>query len=67
MELGGSIVLENFENIDKGNLVVIKKIVGNYTKNIQNKYKDYKKIKLSLEPESRYKLKIVYISIIILY
>ena len=44
IELGGNIKLENFENIDRGVLVIVKKIVGGYTKQISEKNKDFKEI-----------------------
>ena len=47
IELGGNIKLENFEDIDKGILVVIKKMIGNYTKQISEKNKNFKEILVS--------------------
>lgn len=58
IELGGSINLENFEEIDKGLLIVIKKVAGNYTKQITEKFKDFKKITISLVPKTKYKVKV---------
>jgi ribosome-associated translation inhibitor RaiA len=46
MELGGNIVLEGFDDIDKANLVVVKKMVGNYGKTISEK-KQFKKLILT--------------------
>ena len=57
IELGGNINLENFEEIDGGQLIVIKKVVGNYTKKISETFKDFKKITVSLVPESKFKIK----------
>ena len=37
IELGGNINLDNFEEIEKGQLIVVKKVVGNYTKKISEK------------------------------
>ncbi len=58
IELGGNINLENFEDIDKGQLIVIKKVVGNYTKKISEKYKDFKKITVTLVKDSKYKIEV---------
>ena len=35
IELGGNIKLEGFDNIEPSKLVVIKKIVGNFVKNLE--------------------------------
>ena len=48
MELGGNIVLDGFDNLDKANLVVVKKMVGNYGKVISEK-KPFKKLILKYE------------------
>ena len=37
IELGGNIALEGFEGKDSGTLVVVKKVVGNYARNIAMK------------------------------
>jgi len=49
IELGGNIKLENFEDIDKGILVVVKKMVGNYVKKISEKNKNFKEIIIKKE------------------
>lgn len=48
MELGGNIELINFEDIEPGKLVVIKKIVGNFTKQISDSQQGFKKITVEL-------------------
>ena len=58
IELGGNINLENFEDVDRGLLIVIKKVVGNYTKKISEKEKDFKKITVTLVKDSKYKIKV---------
>ena len=58
IELGGNINLENFEEIDKGQLIVIKKVVGNYTKKISEKVEDFKKITVTLVKDSKYKIEV---------
>ena len=58
IELGGNINLENFEEIEPGQLIVIRKVVGNYTKKISEKHKDFKKITVSIVPETKYKIKV---------
>jgi len=56
MELGGNIFLENFEEVESGKLIVVKKVVGNYTKNISEKAKDFKKITISLKKDSAFEI-----------
>lgn len=56
IELGGSIFLENFEIIEPGQMIVVRKVVGNYTKKISEKHTDFKKITVSIVPETKYKL-----------
>jgi hypothetical protein len=59
IELGGSIFLENFETIEQGQLIVIRKVVGNYTKKISEKFKDFKKITVTIIPETGYKIRVI--------
>jgi hypothetical protein len=58
LELGGGIFLDNFEEIEPGKLIIVKKIVGNYTKDISEKVKGFKKITVNLEEGKEYKIKI---------
>ncbi len=37
IKLGGNIILDNFDSIDPGTLVVVKKIIGNYAKKVSEK------------------------------
>jgi len=46
-ELGGNIVLENFE-IDNQEMIVVKKIIGNYAKKIRY-FKEYQELKLEMK------------------
>lgn len=48
IQLGGNIELEGFEAIEPGKLVVIKKIVGNYTRQISDSHKDFEKLSVSV-------------------
>ena len=50
MELGGNIVLEGFDSIDPGKLIVIKKIAGSFVKKIGD-LGDYEKVIFGLEGE----------------
>jgi hypothetical protein len=56
MELGGNIFLENFDEVESGKLIVVKKVVGNYTKNISEKAKNFKKITISLKKSSAFEI-----------
>ena len=49
IELGGNIKLINFENIEPALLIVIKKIVGNYTKKISTTLPSFQSIEIALE------------------
>jgi len=55
IQLGGNIELEGFEAIEPGKLVVIKKIVGSYTRKISDSTAGFEKIKVTLDhgPESK--------------
>lgn len=59
MELGGNIELENFDNIDPAKLIVIKKFVGKYTKTISEKQGEFKKLVVTLTPDSNYEIKAI--------
>ncbi len=56
LELGGGIFLDNFEEIEPGRLIIVKKIVGNYTKNISENLEGFEKITISLEKGNSYKV-----------
>ena len=49
IELGGHIELEGFDDIDPGKLVVIKKIVGSYARQMTDSNEDFEKLNLCLE------------------
>ena len=49
IELGGNISLEGFEEVEQGILIVIKKILGNYVKNITNKIDNFESILISFK------------------
>lgn len=59
IELGGNIKLDNFEGIDGGILVVAKKMIGNYTKQISDKNKNFKEIIVTKKNETGIKIKCV--------
>jgi len=48
MQLGDKIKLVNFHTLDKDKLIVIRKIVGNFVKNLQERYPDFEKLDLVL-------------------
>ena len=56
IELGGNIKLSNFEQIEPALLIVIKKIVGNYTKKISESLEEFKEVKIELEDKSSNKI-----------
>ena len=56
MELGGNISLEGFDELEPGTLIVVKKMVGNYAKNIAEKT-EFEKLELTLKKEEeKYKI-----------
>ena len=48
MQLGDKIKLVNFHTLDKDKLIVIRKIVGNFVKNLQERNPDFEKLDLVL-------------------
>ena len=51
MKLGGGIELNGFSGIEKAQLVVVKKIVGNSAKEMSEKAKKFEKLSVSLANE----------------
>jgi len=49
ISLGGNIELNGFQNIEGAKMIVLKKIVGNCVKQIQEKKSDYEKLAITLE------------------
>jgi hypothetical protein len=49
IELGGNIQLVGFKEIDRGSLVIVKKIVGNYVKQFATKDPKFQRFTLSLK------------------
>tara|TARA_Y100000310_G_C20700699_1_gene829580 strand:+ start:643 stop:930 length:288 start_codon:yes stop_codon:yes gene_type:complete len=52
IELGGSIKLSGFENLDPATLIVVKKIVGNYAKKMSQESQDFSGLFLELNSEN---------------
>tara|TARA_Y100000310_G_scaffold345249_1_gene463112 strand:- start:3063 stop:3335 length:273 start_codon:yes stop_codon:yes gene_type:complete len=57
IELGGSIKLDGFEDLPAEKLIVIKKIVGTFAKELSEKNSNFKEVLLKLE--NSYKLTIL--------
>jgi hypothetical protein len=53
IELGGNIKLNGFEKLDIPTLIVVKKIVGNYTKKINELNSDFAELILDLEAKDK--------------
>ncbi len=47
--LGGQIELSGFSGLDGGTMVVLKKIVGNYTRKISERFDDFEKLSLKMK------------------
>jgi hypothetical protein len=50
LELGGSIQLSGFSSIDGGQMVVIKKIVGNYAKRLSDMCEKFESLSVTMKP-----------------
>jgi len=50
LQLGGSIELTGFSDIDPATLVVVKKIVGNHAKHFSSIVQNFEKLHLTLKP-----------------
>jgi|SRR3989338_9417434 len=49
IELGGKITLSGFHTVDPGKLVVVKKVVGNYVKKMEEKTQNFENISIHLK------------------
>ena len=58
IELGGNIKLINFDSLEPALLVVVKKVVGNYTKKISESIDSFKGIEVTLEDSSKINVKV---------
>ena len=56
VELGGNIEIINFEEVEPGKLIVIKKIIGNFAKKLAED-PDFKKITIELVDPNKVKIK----------
>ena len=60
IQLGGNIELVGFNELEPGELVVVKKVVGNYAKEMSEKAKDFEKLIVTLKKEGKkFKIKAV--------
>ena len=50
LSLGGSIELSGFRDIDRGAMVIVKKMVGNYAKTFSEKCKGFEKLSVHMKP-----------------
>ena len=48
IELGGNIFLDGFNEINGGEMIILKKLVGNYVKELTEKKGNFKKLSLNL-------------------
>ncbi len=49
MELGGNIILTGFKDVPRNDMIVLKKIVGNYVRKVREKIKDYEALRITLK------------------
>jgi len=50
LALGGNIELSGFQRLDRDNMIVLKKIVGNYAKRFSELCAGFQKLKLNMKP-----------------
>lgn len=50
LSLGGNIELSGFREVDRGAMVVVKKMVGNYAKTFSEKCKGFEKLSVYVKP-----------------
>ena len=50
LNLGGNIQLTGFRGVDRGSMVVVKKIVGTYARKFSDQNKDFQQLSLRLKP-----------------
>ena len=50
IRLGGNIELSGFSTLDNGSMIVLKKIVGNYVRRIEEKCENFEALKLTMKP-----------------
>ena len=49
LQLGGSIELSGFTDIDGGTMIILKKIIGNYVKRMSTKTENFEKLGLTMK------------------
>ena len=49
IKLGGSIELSGFSSLDGGQMIVLKKIVGNYARKMEEQCKNFEALKLHMK------------------
>ncbi len=56
IELGGDITLEGFDDLDGGELVVVKKIVGRYARRMSDNAESYDGLTVSVKKDDNFEL-----------
>ncbi len=51
IKLGGNIELTGFSDLDGGSMIILKKIVGSYTRKFSDNLKDFEKLVLELNKQ----------------
>ncbi len=49
IELGGKITLSGFSAVEPGKMVVVKKIIGNYVKKMEDRVQNFEKVSVHLK------------------
>lgn len=56
VELGGNIALTGFSDVDGTSMVILKKIIGGYAKEVSEKNMDFKRLEFMLNRAEPYEL-----------
>lgn len=56
VELGGNIALTGFSEIDGASMIILKKIIGRYAKDVSEKDNDFKRLELVLVKTEPYEM-----------
>ena len=54
IELGGNIKLKGFSELDAATLIVVKKVVGNYTKKLSQDHPDFSELIIDLNKNNEH-------------
>ena len=59
VELGGNIRLNGFSSIDGASMIILKKIIGNFAKQVSEKLPNFEKLSITIEPEGKFSAEVI--------